>query len=131
VADPPTGGGWPPLRLWGWLSHPRPAGLVVAEPPQWPKGVGGPPPVKGKKKHERRRVADPPIGGGWPPLRPAGHPHGLSCGQPPLVGGSATLPLSRFFFFFFNRGWSSHPLWVDQPPFFFHVFILKFLDLKF
>jgi hypothetical protein len=26
------------LRSWGWLGHPRPAGLGVAEPPPWPKG---------------------------------------------------------------------------------------------
>jgi hypothetical protein len=22
VPDPPTRGGWPPLRPWGWLNHP-------------------------------------------------------------------------------------------------------------
>jgi hypothetical protein len=22
VADPPTRGGWPPLRPWGWPNHP-------------------------------------------------------------------------------------------------------------
>jgi hypothetical protein len=32
-----------------------PPGLVVAEPPQWPKGVAGPPPVKEKKKREGGR----------------------------------------------------------------------------
>jgi hypothetical protein len=67
VADPPIGGGWPP---------------------QWPKGVAGPPPVKEKKKKKNvkeegwhRGWFDHPLGhwGGWATTRPAG----LVVAQPP------------------------------------------------
>jgi hypothetical protein len=90
--------GWPihphgvvghPLGHWGGSATTKPAGLVVAEPPQLPKGVAGPPPVK-EKKSDKRRVADPPTGDGSATTGPAGlevasHPHGLRGGQPPCV----------------------------------------------
>jgi hypothetical protein len=50
VADPPTRVAGHPLGHGGGSATTRPAGLVVAEPPQWPKGVAGPPPVKQRKK---------------------------------------------------------------------------------
>jgi hypothetical protein len=50
VADPPTGVAGHPLGHGCGSATIRPAGLVVAEPPKWPKGVARPPPVKEKKK---------------------------------------------------------------------------------
>jgi hypothetical protein len=47
--------GWSghPLGHWSGWATTKPAGLVVAKPPQWPKGVAGPPPVKEKKKKKK------------------------------------------------------------------------------
>jgi hypothetical protein len=39
------GGPATPLGHWGGWATTRPASLVVAQPPQWPKGVVEPPPV--------------------------------------------------------------------------------------
>jgi hypothetical protein len=75
------------------------AGLEVAEPPLWPKGVVRPTPVGGSATLLLSLFFSLTGGGPliwwWP-----SHPIGLRGGQPPPVGGSATLLLSLFFFFF-------------------------------
>jgi hypothetical protein len=141
VADPPIGVAGHPLGHGGGSATTRPAGLVVAEPPQWPKGVVPATLVKKKKKHERRRRGwFRPHGGGSATTRPAGMvvaepPPWPRGGQPPPVGGSATLILFPFFFLY--QGGRNHPhglgsgqppLWVDRPPGGFFRFLFFFLD---
>jgi hypothetical protein len=51
VADPPTGGGWPPLRPWGWLGHHQTGRSGGGS---WPKEVAKPPPpIKEKEKKKK------------------------------------------------------------------------------
>jgi hypothetical protein len=102
--------GWLAIpRPWGWLGHHQTClvVLVVAEPPQWPKGVVSATLLKKKKKNMKEEegggfghmgVAQPPpdLPVWWWPS----HPHGLGVASHPLwvIG----LPSSFPFFFFFH-----------------------------
>jgi hypothetical protein len=117
------GGSTTPLGHWGGSATTRPAGLVVAEPPQWPKGVAGPPTVKEKEEKKKKK----------------------SGGRPPLCHPSSFTFFFFFFFFFSLTGggpatplghwpvwwWPSHPNGRPPPvpPFFFHVFFFFFFSL--
>jgi hypothetical protein len=67
VADPPIGVAGHPLGHGGVSATTRPAGLVVAELPPWPKGVVSAT-LMGEKKNGKEE--------GWPihPQGVAGHP---------------------------------------------------------
>jgi hypothetical protein len=126
VANPPTGGGWPPLGHGGGSATTKLAGLVVAEPLQWPKGVAGHPLLKKKKKRERRRfptakfptakfIVSNQLALSPPVIQP-------SCVVPTTCFGSQLFSSKskkdRHVFFFFNWGWSSHPhgwWWPSHP----------------
>jgi hypothetical protein len=111
-----VGGPATPLGHWGGSATTRPAGLVVAEPPQWPKGVVEPPLMPPFFFHVfffffSLTGGGPatPLGhwGGWATTRPAG----LVVAEPPQwpKGVVEPPPVPPFFFhvfFFFNRGWS-------------------------
>jgi hypothetical protein len=90
-------------RPWGWLGHHQ-TGLVVAEPPQWPKGVVSATQKKKKKKKNMKEEE----GGGF------GH---MGVARPP-----PDLPVWWWLSHPHGLGVASHPLWVDRPPFFFSLF---------